>query len=205
MYCPNCGHEAGQASIYCARCGRRLGNPPTGDEESSKSTPAMKGRVVAFDWRSVTGIISGDDGNRYRFTGQEWRSSDQPRPGMDVDFLPDGSDAGEVYWWSRLSFPGAASKRLMAGLLAIFTGWLGLHKFYLGYKSEGVLLLLAGAVGWFILTPMLVIAMGWVVFPVVLLLPLVVLVVSIIEGVIYLNKTDEEFDRLYVQRQRAWF
>ncbi len=42
--------------------------------------------------------------------------------------------------------PGARS-RLAAGLLGIFLGWLGVHRFYLGYTGIGVAQLILGLLG----------------------------------------------------------
>ncbi len=188
MYCPNCGHEAGQASIYCARCGRRLGNPPTGDEESSKSTPTMKGRVVAFDWRTNDGVISGANGNSYNFTGQDWRSDRQPQLEMSVEFLPEDRYARNVYGSSISSPQSVFSQRTVVGILGILLGSLGIHKFVLGYTTEGFILLLAGTVGWLVVAP-----------------AVAAIVIGIVEGVIYLTKSDEEFHGTYIQQRKAWF
>ncbi len=80
--------------------------------------------------------------------------------------------------------PGA-DKKVIAGVLAILLGWLGIHKFYLGYTSAGIIMLmvtlitcgLAGTVIW---------------------------VISIIEGVLYLTKSDEEFVATYVTGKKEW-
>ena len=65
-------------------------------------------------------------------------------------------------------------------------GGLGIHKFYLGFTGAGVILLLATVltcgVGWFIAAT-----------------------IGIIEGIIYLTKTDEEFEEMYVVNQKQWF
>ena len=43
---------------------------------------------------------------------------------------------------------GAAKSKLAAGLLGIFVGCLGVHRFYLGYTGIGVAILLLFVVGW---------------------------------------------------------
>lgn len=78
--------------------------------------------------------------------------------------------------------------KIAAGLLAIFLGTLGIHKFYLGYTSAGVIMLLVTLLGW-----------------VVLIGPLVMGVIALIEGIIYLTKSDEQFYLTYVVGERAWF
>ena len=73
-------------------------------------------------------------------------------------------------------------------MLAIFCGILGFHKFYLGYISAGIIMFLLTFFLW------------WTI-----VVPLAMFLVSIIEGVMYLTKSDEEFQRIYVQSQKDWF
>lgn len=90
-----------------------------------------------------------------------------------------------------------SEKKLIAGLLAILLGSLGIHKFYLGYNKEGIILLL----GTLIILPALTIftcGIGGFLYPIVFVVPL-------IEGIIYLTKTDEEFDQIYVHNKKEWF
>ena len=84
--------------------------------------------------------------------------------------------------------PVSRKSRVAAGLLAIFCGILGFHKFYLGYISAGIIMFLLTFFLW------------WTI-----VVPLAMLLVSIIEGVMYLTKSDEEFQRIYVQSQKDWF
>ena len=79
------------------------------------------------------------------------------------------------------------SKRLVAALLAIFLGCLGVHKFYLGINKVGLIYLLVSILGSFLLIPTLVIG-----------------VFSLIDGIKYLMCSDEEFERVYVQGKKAW-
>lgn len=46
----------------------------------------MKGSILDFSIQTNTGIISGDDSNRYHFIGSEWKESVAPVRGMKVDF-----------------------------------------------------------------------------------------------------------------------
>lgn len=75
------------------------------------------------------------------------------------------------------------NKKLAAGLLAILLGPFGIHKFLLGYTSEGII--------WLILT---VFTCG-----------ALTAVLGIIEGIIYLTKSDEEFFRTYQLGRKPWF
>ena len=73
------------------------------------------------------------------------------------------------------------SKRVVAGVLAILLGWLGLHKFILGYTVPGVIQLVLG----------FCFGIGGI--------------IGIIEGIIYLTKSDEEFIQTYQVGQKHWF
>jgi len=89
------------------------------------------------------------------------------------------------------------SKRITAGLTAIFLGYLGIHKFVLGYNREGIIILLIHFVAFpifFIVTC----GYGSPTYGLVYLLP-------IIEGIIYLTKSDEEFINAYQLNKRTWF
>ncbi|MGA9269146.1 MAG: TM2 domain-containing protein [Lutimonas sp.] len=78
------------------------------------------------------------------------------------------------------------NKRVVAGVVGILLGALGIHKFILGYQNEGLIMLLislltcgigAGAMG----------------------------LIGLIEGIIYLTKSDEEFYEIYQEHKRGWF
>jgi TM2 domain-containing membrane protein YozV len=79
-----------------------------------------------------------------------------------------------------------ADKKMVAGILAILLGSLGVHKFILGYTTEGVIMLLVS-----------VLSCG--------VLAVVPSVIGIVEGIMYLTKSDEEFVRTYIQSKKGWF
>lgn len=79
--------------------------------------------------------------------------------------------------------------KVVAGILGILFGGLGIHKFYLGYTKEAVIMLAIWIVGW--------ITLG--------LVPLVMNVIGIIEGIMYLTKSDDDFQSIYVQGHKGWF
>lgn len=90
--------------------------------------------------------------------------------------------------------PAGDKQKMVAGLLAILLGSFGAHKFYLGYKNEGIILLAVYLSG-FVLS-FLAIGALWVWVPG---------VIGLIEGIMYLTKTDEEFYATYVAGRKAWF
>lgn len=79
------------------------------------------------------------------------------------------------------SKPPGADKKVLAGILGILLGGLGIHKFILGYTKEGIIQILL----------CLLCGIG--------------AIIGLIEGIIYLTKSDEEFVRIYVQNKKGWF
>ncbi|WP_291114319.1 TM2 domain-containing protein [Flavobacterium sp. UBA6135] len=86
------------------------------------------------------------------------------------------------------------SKKIAAGITAILLGGLGVHKFILGYTNEGVIMLMCTIFG---------VALSCFIFPI--FIAVGVGIVSLIEGIIYLTKTDEEFYQTYQANKRPWF
>jgi len=93
--------------------------------------------------------------------------------------------------------PGAApgerpteSKRILAGVLAIVLGSLGVHKFVLGLTTPGIIMLVV------------TIALG---APTCGAGISVMALIGIIEGIIYLSKTDAEFYQTYEVEKKGWF
>ncbi len=95
--------------------------------------------------------------------------------------------------WNKAT-TGTDNKKLVAGLLAIFLGSLGVHKFILGYQTEGIILLSITLVGYLLIC----------FFGLGLLLTIPVWIFTVIEGIIYLTKTDAEFYQTYQANKRAW-
>ncbi|XFA73428.1 NINE protein [Thermosynechococcaceae cyanobacterium Okahandja] len=80
----------------------------------------------------------------------------------------------------------ASSKKIAAGICGILLGALGIHKFVLGYSSEGLIMLLVSILTCGVVAPV----MG---------------IIGLIEGIIYLTKTDEEFYNTYMVGKKGWF
>jgi TM2 domain-containing membrane protein YozV len=85
--------------------------------------------------------------------------------------------------------PAGADKKIAAGICGIILGGLGIHKFILGYQTEGIIMLAVYLVGLFLCgVPSLVMA-----------------IIGIVEGIMYLTKSDEEFVQTYVGGRKPWF
>ncbi|HBS12273.1 MAG TPA: hypothetical protein DEO36_07000 [Flavobacteriaceae bacterium] len=74
------------------------------------------------------------------------------------------------------------NKKVMAGILAILLGSLGIHKFILGYTKEGIIQ---------IIVTFVTCGLGGI--------------IGLIEGIIYLTKSDEEFYQTYQENKKGWF
>lgn len=88
--------------------------------------------------------------------------------------------------WSALDLTEVSNKKLAAGLLGIFLGSFGLHKFVLGYTKAGVITLLVT-----------VLTCGLAGF--------VMGLIGVIEGIIYLTQTPQEFKATYLDGRKEWF
>ncbi len=90
-----------------------------------------------------------------------------------IDQAIQGGFSGDV---PQPAGPSVSSKKTTAGILAILLGGLGVHKFYLGNTGMGILYL----------------CFCWSGIP---------SIVGLIEGIIYLTKTDDEFLREYMNKK----
>lgn len=85
---------------------------------------------------------------------------------------------------------GGENKKMLAGILAIILGALGIHKFILGYQKEGIIMLVVTLVVGFFTCGIGASLMG---------------LIGLIEGIIYLTKSDEEFYNTYQMGKKPWF
>ncbi len=70
--------------------------------------------------------------------------------------------------------------RMIAGLLAVFLGTLGIHHFYLDRPDRGLIYLVVSLAGGFVTCG---------------LAAVVIAAISLVEGILYMMKSDEEFQR----------
>lgn len=83
------------------------------------------------------------------------------------------------------SIPGA-EKKIAAGVTGILLGPIGVHKFILGYTKEGLIMLGVSLITFGLGAPLMAL-------------------IGLIEGIVYLTRTDEEFVATYLQAHRGWF
>ena len=84
--------------------------------------------------------------------------------------------------------------KVAAGVLAILLGGLGFHKYYLGYTDPGIILLAGSFVSLLLMIAVIgILGLG------------AIWVITLIEGILYLTKTDSEFHYIYVENRKDWF
>ena len=74
--------------------------------------------------------------------------------------------------------------KIVAGILALLIGGLGIHKFYLGYVGAGIVHIILSIT-------IIGLPVNWV--------------ICLIEGIIYLTKSDEAFHQTYVAGRKSFF
>ena len=74
--------------------------------------------------------------------------------------------------------------RTIAGILAILLGALGIHQFYLGNVGTAIIRII-----------MTITIIGAPVSG----------LIALVEGIIYLTKSDEDFHQIYVDGNKSWF
>ncbi len=83
-----------------------------------------------------------------------------------------------------------SSNRIAAGVCGILLGAFGVHKFILGMNTPGIIMLVVSLVGGFVTCGAVTGVMS---------------IIGIVEGIIYLTKTDEQFHETYVVQKKEWF
>ena len=79
-----------------------------------------------------------------------------------------------------------SSMKILAGVLGIVLGPLGIHKFVLGYTGAGLVMLLVSVLSIGFLAPI----MG---------------IIGLIEGIVYLTCPDQRFYDTYMAGEKTWF
>lgn len=122
----------------------------------------------------------------WQASGQAYQQSQGPWQANQAYSQPYGQPYQQPYAQAAPN----TKDHVAAGLLAIFLGSLGIHKFYLGYNTPGFIMLAVTIVG-------SIFSLG--------LAGLAMVVISIVEGVLYLSKSQTEFEQIYVFNKKEWF
>lgn len=147
----------------------------------------MKGKILDYNIENKSGIILADNGERFNFLISEWKATTLPIINQSVDFNVNNNVAESIYILNN-SMQNSKSK-IVAGILALFLGGFGVHKFYLGCTVAGIIMLVVFLFGFILLgIPSFVIA-----------------IIAFIEALIYFFKSDNDFEEKYVNNKKCWF
>ncbi len=197
--CPSCGTALTVATQYlgadveCPTCKNVFTAKMPGESKASSktSTALAKGDEPDEDEdrpsRKSKRAVLGDEDDEDRPAKKSKRRDDDD----DEDDRPskkskgrddDEDDAPRKKKKKRRSTSGIDCKKSTAGILGILLGGWGVHKFYLGYSTAGIIQ---------IVITLVTCGLG--------------ALIGTIEGIIYLTKTDEDFIETYQIGQKEWF
>ena len=109
---------------------------------------------------------------------EENENNDQPQAGDGNKQAPQSAPTPD-----RDQFVG---KKTAAGICGILLGALGIHKFVLGLTTPAVIMLLVS-----------ILTCGLGAIP--------MSIIGIIEGIMYLKKSDDDFYQMYGMEKKGWF
>jgi len=145
--------------VFCTKCG----------------TQNLDGTQVCSQCQATLPLVAG------------YQPTYQPQPDYQSGYQPIQPPAPMYAGMPALDWQKrGADKKIVAGICGIVVGWAGVHKFILGYQTEGIIMLLVS-----------ILSCGT--------LALLMHVIAIVEGIMYLTKSDEEFVRTYVEGRKGWF
>jgi hypothetical protein len=87
----------------------------------------LRGKILAYDDTTYVGKIAGYDGNRYDVSLSNWKNDTKPFVGAEVDFVPSGEDATEVFLIATpaigVQTSAMAITSLVLGAIGLFSSW----------------------------------------------------------------------------------
>lgn len=125
----------------------------------------------------------------------------------ELDSLGDSARHALQQVQTSLGSGDVSQKKLIAGLLGIVLGSLGVHKFYLGMTTPGLIMLGVNVGVWVLalLLGLVTLGVGLIVtIPLASLVSGAIGLLGLVEGILYLTKSDADFQRDYVLGKKAW-
>ncbi|MBW6533292.1 TM2 domain-containing protein [Sphingomonas sp. RRHST34] len=115
----------------------------------------MRGQILGVDVRSGDGLVAGEDGERYTFSPEDWAQHGEPSRGQLVDFEAAAGRARNVFpvpvapaaappatptSTAAAPVPTTDRNKYIAAVLAFLFGIFGIHRFYLGRVTSGIIM-----------------------------------------------------------------
>lgn len=177
MNCPSCGSVIADGSSFCFNCGAPVAQPAG----QAPTNPAPDAGYAAPQQpaQPVQPVQPG-------YAAQPVYGAQQPQQPAQPGYYA-STPAGQPVSGAPA---GAQKSKVAAGILGILLGSLGIHKFYLGYTQEGLIMILVTLIGGVITLGVAAGVMG---------------IIGLVEGIMYLTKSDDEFYRTYELGKKGWF
>ncbi|MBL6986068.1 MAG: TM2 domain-containing protein [Methylobacter sp.] len=120
----------------------------------------MIGQIESYNPDMQSGVIK-SEGTLYSFDLDGWVADVPPDEGDEVNFIAEGTIASNINLvGAYLEPPKAVKYKYLAAVLALFLGFTGAHRFYLGFYRLGffqitltVILYVTGLPGFAMLWP----------------------------------------------------
>lgn len=111
----------------------------------------MLGHIESYDERCQTGVVKSED-QFYEFHIEQWTSDEPPRQGDDVDFDHEDDKVIEISpVGAYLLDTRPVKNHIVAGILGLLFGAIGLHRLYLGHWglaiTQAIVTFLTGGFG----------------------------------------------------------
>lgn len=170
MLCPHCNTNVADGSAFCENCGAALAAAAPAVEPVAQ----VNAQPADAQYQPPAYGQAGAQQAQYQQAGYQ-----QPQYQYQQPQYQQGT-SGQI----------GTKNKIAAGLLGIFLGSLGIHKFYLGYTQAGLIMLLVTLVAG-------ILTLG--------VAALVMSIIGLIEGIMYLTKSDWDFYQTYEVGQKQWF
>lgn len=198
--CAWCGKELRPGAAFCGRCGASVSPavaqtaitsmPPTPFEPPTQMrattaypSPATYAPPPGAPYAAPPPQVYG---------AAPYAQAGAMPPGTSLVAL---CQAGQLMSWNgRPLSPSFANSKVAAGIIAIFLGQFGIHKFVLGYVGSGIAMLLITLIS----IPLAAVLIGF--FGIAAMS-----IIGLIEGILYLTRSDEEFIQRYGINHKSWF
>lgn len=127
----------------------------------------MTGKILGYDTNTNDGVITSDNGTRYKFTKEDWKESTSPQKEMNVDFeATEENTAKDIY---VVKDQLVENTNTLLGLIAVgitfFFGFIGTFISRLFIAKEPMAKVILPTIIHFVITALVMIPfLGWIIY-----------------------------------------